>query len=70
MKIIRKLRHILLFIVLFGSDLVIGFFGHYQGSGGGDFIEYISELSFSDIGPTLVVAVTVIVFVEFLWRHK
>ena len=69
MRIIRKLRHIILLAVLVGSDILIGFFGHYQGSGGGDFIEYITTLSLGEIAPTIGVAIVVVLIVEYLFRH-
>jgi len=62
-------KHLLLFVILIGSDILIGFFGHYQGSGGGDFIEYITTITFADIGPVIAVALMVVLVVEVLWKH-
>ena len=71
-SIIRKLRHIILFAVLLGSDILIGFIGHYRGAtaDGISFWEYITTVTFDDLFPVFVVAIVVVLFVEYLFKRN
>jgi len=62
----RKSKHVLAivltFLLLVGSDLAIGMFGHYSGTTGNvftveAFTEYISTLTFTQFAMILVVAI-------------
>lgn len=66
-----NLRHtLILFFVLVGSDLMIGFAGHYSGSTGNDFsigafLDYVQHVSFEELLPVFVIAFIVILFVKY-----
>lgn len=67
----KHIGMIFLFVVLIGSDLLIGFNGHYAGTTGGDysfssFTEYVSTLTFMDMIPVVLIALGVFFYVE--WR--
>jgi len=71
MKIIHS---IILFIVLVGSDLLIGFAGHYSGATGGDFtmdgfIDYVTHLNVADLTLVFVIAIVILLFLHFIWRR-
>jgi len=70
-----NLKHtILLFIILVGSDLLIGFIGHYSGSTGGDFTveafsEYIATMNIGDLALVFVIAIGIVLFLKLIWRR-
>lgn len=55
--LLKRLRHLLLFIILVGSDIIIGVFGQQMGLAGED-----------AIFPVILFALVVVFVVEFLWR--
>ena len=70
----RILHYIVLPSVLIGSDLFIGFMGHFSGSTGNQFTlesfsDYLVHLQFNDLLPTLFIAIAVILLVEIIIRQ-
>jgi len=62
---------LILFFVLIGSDLLIGFFGHYSGSTQGDysagaFVEYVGTLTLESMVPIFCIAIGVVLFVRYV----
>lgn len=70
MKLKRILKHATLFGILFGSDLLIGFFGHYQGSEADDIFEYLATVTPESLIPVFFVAVVVVIYVEFVYGRR
>jgi hypothetical protein len=70
MKLKRILKHAGLFGILFGSDIFIGFFGHYHGSDTENIIEYISTLSVESLIPVIFIAMIVVIYVEFVYGRR
>ncbi len=62
-------------VVLVGSDLFIGFMGHYSGSTGNTFsvdafVDYVSHLTLSELIPTVIIALSVVCLVELVTRSR
>lgn len=73
----RILHYLLLPAILIGSDIFIGFLGHFSGSTGNNytiegFIEYIRTMNFfTDLLPVLIIAIGIVFLVEHIVRkHK
>ena len=66
-RYVRKLRHFILFAILIGTDLFIGFYGHYMGSGN-NFQEWLDSVTLGELSPVIVTAVAVVLIVEYLFR--
>jgi hypothetical protein len=71
----RAIAHyILIPAVLIGSDLFIGFMGHYSGTTGNDysfeaFMDYLTHLSPDTLFPILFIALIVVAIIEIFIKR-
>ena len=72
---LMNLKHaVILLVVLVGSDLLIGFVGHYSGTTGGDytwdgFVDYITHVDPGELGLVFVIAIGILLFLKFVWKR-
>jgi len=71
----RAIAHyIVIPAVLIGSDLFIGFMGHYSGTTGNDysfeaFLDYLAHLTPDTLSPIIVVALIVVGIIEIFIKR-
>lgn len=74
LKMARLLHIIVIPVLLVGSDLLIGAFGHYSGSTGAfsieSIIDYIMHPNWLEWGIVLVFAVAIMITVEFVVKYR
>lgn len=69
------LHFVLLPIILVGSDLLIGFIGHYIGSteqwiSMETFTDYLLHINLSELGLVFLISIIVVFLVEYITRLK
>lgn len=65
-----NLKHmVILVIILVGSDLVIGMYGHFKGTGETDFFEYLTaEDTKNELFVVFLFAISIVMIMHYFLR--